>query len=96
MDSRGIDDFLEDEESGEKFDSWTGSVERRGFRLLEMPERGGGRLERVVPRRVRPLKKGGGDGSLIIWILWRLRRMKTEMIVTMSMNIASAPETNAT
>lgn len=51
---------------------------------------------RGIPRRVRPLKKGGGDGPLILWILWRLRRMKTEMIVTMIMNIASAPETNAT
>lgn len=49
MDSWSIDDLLEDEESGDKSDNWTDSVERRGFRLLEMPERGGGRLERLVP-----------------------------------------------
>ena len=49
MDSWSIDDFLEDEETGDKFDSWIDSVERHGFRLLEMPERGGGRLERLVP-----------------------------------------------
>ena len=49
MDSRSIDDFLEDEESRDKSDSSTSSVERRGFRVLEMPERGGGRLERLAP-----------------------------------------------
>lgn len=98
MNPWSIDDFLDDVESGVKSDSSTDSVERRGFRLLEMPERGGGRLQRFV-RRVRvygPFKKGGGDGPLILWIFWRLRRMKIEMIVTTSMNIASAPETNAT
>ena len=49
MDSRCIDDFLEDGESGDKSDSSTDSVKCRGFRVLEMPERGGGRLERLVP-----------------------------------------------
>lgn len=49
MNPWSIDDFLDDVESGVKSDSSTDSVERRGFRLLEMPERGGGRLQRFVP-----------------------------------------------